>query len=161
MISFEEANHLVSVSSRYPHMVLVSSLMAQTARQLEADTDAWRLVGLLHDLDYDETKTDRSQHGVLAAQMLEGKLPSDCLDAIKRHDHRTGLKPETDLDFALILCDSVSIILEQSNRKPPVKYDDFMVMLDYVSAEKPWLRKLVLENPVLEKIDLGLLLHSQ
>jgi len=37
-----------------------------------AKTSGWSLVGLLRDLDYDETKSARNKHGVVAAKRLEG-----------------------------------------------------------------------------------------
>lgn len=161
MIGFDEADQLASGSSRYHHMLLVSCLMGRAAVQLDVDQSLWRLVGLLHDIDYDATRCNRDKHGLLGAEWLCGKLPNVGVEAIRRHDHRAGLMPRTDLDFGLILCDSVSIVLDDLNRKPPIKHEDFLSMLERVSVEKPWLKKLVLENPVLEKIDLVILLHSQ
>ncbi|MBS7608490.1 MAG: hypothetical protein QW734_09175 [Candidatus Bathyarchaeia archaeon] len=36
--------------------MLVSAIMAEVARELKEDTHLWKIVGLLHDLDYDEVK---------------------------------------------------------------------------------------------------------
>ena len=42
--------------------------MAEVARELKEDTHLWKIVGLLHDLDYDEVKGDMQRHGVVAAE---------------------------------------------------------------------------------------------
>ncbi|MCW4013061.1 MAG: HDIG domain-containing protein [Candidatus Bathyarchaeota archaeon] len=159
MIGLDEADHLASASSRYHHMQLVSVLMSRTAKQLTMDQALWCLIGLLHDIDYDETKSNREKHGLLASQRLEGRLPREGLDAIRRHDHRAGLTPETDIDFALILCDAVGLILEESGARIPVSLDDFTELSEKASSQKPWLWNLVFENPLLDRIDLSRLLE--
>ena len=160
MISFGEARQLVSFSSKYDHSILVASLMGSVAEQLGSNVDIWMLVGVLHDLDYDETFIDPSMHGVVAAQRLIGLLPDYALDAIRRHDHRTGFIPETDLDFSLIFCDAVSIVLDESGLRRPVSLSEFQASLESLS-EKPWLVKLVKYNPILDRVDLRLLLESK
>ena len=161
MIGVDEADQLALASSRYHHMQRVSCLMGEAARQLDADLSLWRLVGLLHDLDYDSTEGNRDKHGLLAAQMLDGKLSEEGLDAIRCHDHRTGLKPQTDLDYSLILCDAVSLIIEELGRGTPIGFDNFKELSDNVAMQKPWLKRLVFENPLLDRIDLGRLLESE
>ena len=161
MIGVDEADQLASASSRYHHMRQVSCLMVEAAKQLGKDQVLWCLVGLLHDIDYDETENNRVEHGVIAAQVLRGKLPVEGLDAIRRHDHRTGLIPETDLDYSLILCDAVSVILEESGHETPISLHDFKELVTHVSVMKPWLVDLVFSNPLLEKIDLELFLHPE
>jgi hypothetical protein len=142
-------------------MQLFSALMRIVARQLDVDQSLWGLVGLLHDLDYDETRGNRAEHGLLATQRLKGRLPEEGLDAIRRHDHRTGLQPETSIDYALILCDAVALILEESNGRTPVSLDIFITLSEEVSSRKPWLWKLVFENPLIDRIDLEGLFESQ
>ena len=159
MISSEEARHLVSKTSRLIHSFTVSSLMGRLAELLEADTEMWMLVGVLHDLDYDDTVDDRSLHGVLAADRLIGLLPEEGLKAILCHDHRTGLKPETDIDYGLIPCDSIATVIEAGRIGFPVDESLFYDCLEVVSSEKPWIRELIVENPLLTKIELQDLLE--
>jgi putative nucleotidyltransferase with HDIG domain len=160
MISLSEAEQLVS-SSKYAHSMLVASLMRSVAEQLGADVDTWMLVGLLHDIDYDETINEPSMHGVAAAKRLSGLLPDHALDAIRRHDHRTGLVPETDLGFSLVLCDAVSIVLEETGLKRSVCLNEFQASLGALSEKKPWLVELVMDNSILDRVELGLILESQ
>jgi predicted hydrolase (HD superfamily) len=161
MISLEEARRLASLTSRLVHSFTVSSLMGRLAELLDADTELWMLVGVLHDLDYDDTVDDRSRHGLLTADRLIGLLPEEGLKAILCHDHRTGLKPETDIDYALILCDSIAIVIEAGRIEFPVDEPLFSDCLEMVSGEKPWIRELIAENPILAKIELQDLLEPQ
>jgi len=161
MISLEEARHLASLTSRLIHSFTVSSLMGRLAELLDADTEMWMLVGVLHDLDYDDTVDDRSRHGSLTADRLIGLLPEEGLKAILCHDHRTGLKPETDIDYALILCDSIATVIEAGRIEFPVDESLFYDCLEMVSSEKPWIRELIAENPILTKIELQDLLEPQ
>lgn len=161
MISLEEARHLVSLTSRLIHSFMVSSFMGRLAELMDANTELWMLVGVLHDLDYDDTLDDRSRHGLLAADRLIGLLPEEGLKAILCHDHRTGLEPETDIDYALILCDAISIVIEAGRIELPVDESLFFDCMEMVSDEKPWIRELIDENPILMKIDLKDLLETQ
>lgn len=89
------------------HVVAVSAIMKGLAKRIGANEEEWELVGLLHDLDCDLVAGDMRKHGLVASEMLEGRLPENCLHAIRAHDYRTGVKPESPLDCALIASDCV------------------------------------------------------
>jgi len=111
MLSKQEALQLLSehVSDRKKrkHMITVSAIMRELAKTLHMNAEKWELTGMLHDLDYDKTIDNPSKHGLIASKTLEGKLPEECLHAIRAHDHRTGVKPESLMDKALIASDCV------------------------------------------------------
>jgi predicted hydrolase (HD superfamily) len=126
--------------------------MGALARRLGENEQEWQLVGLLHDLDYDEVKDDMSKHGLIAAEKLKTKLPEHCLYAIKVHDYRTGVKPESKLDKALIAVDSVATVVERNGKA--IKQLDVAELnreVEYASVNQPWLK----DNIFLCK-DLGL-----
>ena len=89
-------------------------IMREFARKLGADVLQWALVGLLHDLDYDLVKESISVHGLVSARVLEGRLPEDSLHAVRSHDYRTGVKPESQLDKALIAVDCVWVLVART-----------------------------------------------
>ena len=161
MISLEEARRLFEGTSKLDHSLLVSSLMGRLAELLGVDVDLWILVGLLHDLDYDETIHDRTKHGLITAIRLFGSFPDEGLNAIIRHDHRTGVIPESDLDYSLILCDAISSVLEAGQLLKPVTLQGFNEYLDQIAVEKPWLREIIYENPLLSKIEFRDILETQ
>ncbi|MFX0202371.1 MAG: HD domain-containing protein [Candidatus Hodarchaeota archaeon] len=139
MISREEALQLIKNTSKYAHALIVSIMMGKLARHLGKDEREWELVGLLHDLDYDEVRKTMDQHGVVASKRLKGILPENSLYAIKAHDYRTEFIPESQLDKALIAADSLVILIERSGN-PPLEIDveNIHTELEKISAKQPW-----------------------
>jgi putative nucleotidyltransferase with HDIG domain len=115
MISIEKARDLVEeeveAENLRMHMLAVSKIMEALADKLEIQEEEkgkWALVGLLHDLDYERTKDNFEEHGLITAEMLKGKLPDECVQAIKAHNERTGVEPDSMMAKALIAADAVS-----------------------------------------------------
>lgn len=138
MISKEEALHLVEKTSKRQHALLTSAMMRKFAQRLGEDEGRWELVGLLHDLDYDLVKEDMTKHGVVAEEMLANKLPSESLYAIKSHDYRTGFKPQSRLDIALIIADTLARIVERVDMSGELSVQRMEDEIGRISAEKPW-----------------------
>ena len=115
MISIEKAQELIDVEiandNLRKHMLAVSKIMEALADEMgiaEEEKEKWALVGLLHDLDYERTKDNHEQHGLISAEMLKEELPEECLHAIKAHNKSTGFEPKGDMEKALIAADAVS-----------------------------------------------------
>ncbi|MFX0198140.1 MAG: HD domain-containing protein [Candidatus Hodarchaeota archaeon] len=139
MISREEALQLIKNTSKYAHAMIVSIMMVEVAGYLGKDEREWELVGLLHDLDYDEVKDNMDQHGVVATERLKDKLPENCLYAIKAHDYRTRFIPQSQLDKALIATDSLAILIERSGIPPAVvDVEIIRAELEKISSKQPW-----------------------
>jgi len=121
---------------------MVSAIMRRLAERLRENAEEWEIVGLLHDLDYDQTRNDMSKHGIVASEILEGKLPETCLYAIKCHDYRTGFKPKSKLDNALIVADTLAVIIEDIKRswKEKLKPEEVKEEIRKISENKPWLK---------------------
>ncbi len=146
MISREEAVKLVKHTSKFEHVMVVASIMAGLAGRLGESVDKWWLVGLLHDLDFDETKSDRSRHGIVAAERLSERLPADCLYAIKAHDHRTGFPPVGLLDMALMAVDSLGVLMADVGKgSDEVTEELLQAEMGEVLKEKPWLKRNILQ----------------
>jgi len=113
MITREDAYNLVKKYIRkenlIKHSLAVEAIMRALARKLSKDENLWGLTGLLHDIDYEYTHEDPSEHGIVACQVLEGLLPQEGLNAIKAHNYQyTGHMPISTLEKALVAADSVS-----------------------------------------------------
>jgi putative nucleotidyltransferase with HDIG domain len=68
------------------HSLAVEACMKRLAKESGEDIEAWGLAGLLHDLDYEDTKDDFSRHGFVTAEILEKKgVDTQILEAIKAH----------------------------------------------------------------------------
>ncbi|PKK85802.1 MAG: phosphohydrolase [Thermoplasmata archaeon HGW-Thermoplasmata-1] len=107
------------------HMVAVGAIMEGLAEALGKDDEEnndWMLAGLLHDIDFEEIGDDFARHGLRSAEMLEGVVPQEVIQAIKSHNsHSTGFEPCSDMDFALIASDALSGLLTATALIMPAK----------------------------------------
>ena len=79
---------------------------AANARKPELNEEAWALVGLLHDADY-EAWPDEHPRRIVA--LLRERGEEDLADAINAHaTSRTGVQPRSLMDKALVACDELS-----------------------------------------------------
>jgi len=114
--SLEPEEHMVH------HALESEAVMRGLAQHLGRDVELWGLTGLLHDLDYPKTKERPDQHGLEAIPLLEGKLPPEALRAIQAHNgERTGVQPETELDFALRCAETVTGLIVANALVRPTK----------------------------------------
>jgi uncharacterized protein len=91
------------------HCLAVGAIMRGLANELGEDSEVWEICGLLHDLDFEETKDNPKQHSLKTTEMLAEKLDEPSLHAIRAHNfEHTGVLPEGKMDNALISADAVS-----------------------------------------------------
>jgi putative nucleotidyltransferase with HDIG domain len=108
----EEALQLVkdntSNANLVKHMLATEAMMRALARHFGEDEDKWALAGLLHDLDYEATKDDFSQHGLVSSQMLLDKgVAPEIARAVKVHNETLGER-ETLMEKALFSIEGLS-----------------------------------------------------
>ena len=113
MINRDEAFALLGKylkgDKRLKHSLAVEAILVEMARKLDEDEKLWGLTGLLHDLDYEYTQGEPEKHANVSAQILEGLIPKDAVNAIKAHNYmHTDYVPTTTLDKTLIAADAVS-----------------------------------------------------
>ncbi len=90
------------------HMLAVESAMHAYARKLGADVETWRVVGLLHDFDY-ERWPDIPDHPLQGSKILaERGYASEIIHAIKSHVNGIPDAARVSLlDRALFACDEL------------------------------------------------------
>jgi hypothetical protein len=159
LISKRDALRLIEENSRRDHMLLVGRIMAVLAGGLGGTRGLWETVGVLHDLDYDQTKDDRSKHGVLAANVLRGKLPEEALYAVMSHDHRAGFTPFSKLDHSLVYADALAVLAEEGGLEKPVTGEALETALTRLSAEKPWIRETLEAYPYKDMFNTAVILN--
>lgn len=91
------------------HCLACEAVMRSLALRFGEDPEVWGLVGLLHDLDYEEAKEDFSKHGRLTPSILKDRygveLPEFVLRAIEAHAGHPGAEPRTLLERAIYAVD--------------------------------------------------------
>ena len=121
MITVTEAERLMRLhlgdSERVHHSEQVGRLMRGLSQLVGAEAELWQCVGLLHDIDYPATTSDRSRHGAVAAEQLRSQLPEEGRIAITAHDHRTGIRCETLLGVGLRAADALAVMMESASEE--------------------------------------------
>ena len=103
------------------HALETEAVMHNLASRLGADEKLWGIAGLLHDLDYPQTKDTPAQHGLITTELLAGKLPDAALAAIKRHNEMNGNMPESQFDFALRCGETVTGLIHTAALVRPTR----------------------------------------
>ena len=69
------------------HCLATEAIMRVLARRFGEDEDKWALAGLLHDLDFEETKDAPHTHGLRTAAMLKDLgVDDEIISTIKAHN---------------------------------------------------------------------------
>ena len=92
------------------HCLATEAIMRALAEKLGFDVESWGIAGLLHDLDYEETKEDPPQHGLRTEAILKEKgVNQEIIDAIKAHNAEAlGIQRKTELDIALTCAECIT-----------------------------------------------------
>ena len=111
------------------HSLAVEVCMRALACHLNEDEEKWRIAGLLHDIDYEETKDDPHSHSIVGAEMLEKLgLGEEIVQAVKSHNEIHGIKPETKMAKALYCVDPLTgLIVAAALVLPTKKLKDLTV----------------------------------
>ncbi len=76
---------------------------------------SWGLTGLLHDIDYEEKKSDPQKHSLLGAEMLEKLgLDKEICEAVKTHNEAHGIAPESKMAKAIFCVDPLTGLIVAS-----------------------------------------------
>jgi len=92
------------------HCLASEAIMRALAGRFGEDPGRWGLAGLLHDLDFEQTKDSPSEHTVKTVEILaaEGVLP-DILQAIREHNAEAlGIACESRMGIALTAAETVT-----------------------------------------------------
>ncbi len=90
------------------HSLASEAVMRALARHLNEDENLWALTGLLHDLDYNETRNEMQRHGLVSAQMLSDVAPA-ITAAIKAHNaDELGIERSTPIDYAITAGETIT-----------------------------------------------------
>lgn len=98
----------VKTQNLIKHMLASEALMRGLARKFGEDEEKWGLAGLLHDIDYDETK-DPKMHSLKGYEILKSAgVDAEICEAVKVHNPEHGFEPQTLLDKALLTCETMT-----------------------------------------------------
>ncbi|HKV46139.1 MAG TPA: HD domain-containing protein [bacterium] len=109
----DEAWEILSEHAKNPnllkHMEAVEAVMRAYAVRFGEDPETWGLVGLLHDIDYEEHPTQEAGHPFVGVGWLrERGLDETLCRAILSHAGYSGVPRHTRMERALFAADELS-----------------------------------------------------
>lgn len=104
----------------FKHVLAVEAVMRELANYFDRDVEKWGLVGLLHDLDYEETADTPERHTLVTEEILQQyNLEPEIIHAIKAHNN---LAPHDSLlDKALYAADPITGLIVAATLMHPDK----------------------------------------
>lgn len=106
---FKELKNRVKNKNLIKHMLATETVMKALAERLKEDVEKWGITGLLHDIDYEETKDRPEKHSLIGAEILEEMgLPEDIVYAVRVHNPIHNLPRRGKLDKALYAIDPLT-----------------------------------------------------
>jgi len=111
------------------HCLAVEAIMRALASHFGEDEEKWGLTGLLHDIDYEKTKDNPSQHSLLGSKMLEDLgMDKEICQAVRVHNEIHGILPQTLMEKSLFVADALSgLIVAATLVLPSKKIKDLTV----------------------------------
>ena len=100
----------VSADVLIKHALATEAIMRALAGRLGRDPDRWGITGLLHDLDFEQTKDSPERHALVAEQWLrETGCDEEMIQAIKAHNAEVlGIERLSELDLALTAAETMT-----------------------------------------------------
>ncbi|HGY12233.1 MAG TPA: HDIG domain-containing protein [Desulfobacterales bacterium] len=103
------------------HALAVESVMGHFAQRFNEDEEKWRVIGLVHDLDYEQFPEEHCHKCV--ELFKEHNWPEDYIRAVISHGFGicTDVKPETNLEKTLYAIDELTGLVASSALVRPSK----------------------------------------
>ncbi len=99
----------VQTKNLIKHCLAVEAIMRELAEYYGENREEWGLAGLLHDIDYEETKEDMARHSKVGADFLRQQgLSEEICQAVLKHNEAHGLPLESKIEKALFVADPMS-----------------------------------------------------
>lgn len=151
-IAFDLLKEYNSQPHLITHALAVESVMGHFAQKFGEDETMWRIVGLIHDLDYEQYP---EAHCKKAKEILTEKgWPESYIRAMMSHGWEicTDVKPETRLEKTLYAVDELTGLIASTALVRPSKS---ILDLKAKSVKKKWKSKAFAAGVNREVIDKG------
>lgn len=107
--AYSELIKYVDNKNLLKHMISTEVVLIRLAKHFDQNPDLWGMAGLLHDIDYEDTKDQPDVHSLKGAEILKGmSFPDELIYAVKVHNVRHGLPRISLLDKALYATDPMT-----------------------------------------------------
>ena len=122
--------------SHIHHAIAVENTMRHFAEIYNEDPDLWGVVGLLHDIDWEQTTDTPEKHCHVAPEMLKG-IDENIIRAVQSHGFGicTDVEPQTNLEKTLFTVDELTGLIITAGLVRPSKS---LADLELKSVKKKW-----------------------
>ena len=92
------------------HSLATEIIMRKIAQKRGENEELWGIAGLLHDLDFEETKDDMPNHTLKTEEILKERgVSKEIIEAIKGHNaENLGFERERSIDHALTCAECIT-----------------------------------------------------
>ncbi len=120
------------------HALAVEAVMSHFAERFGEDTEKWRVIGLIHDLDY-EKHPEEHCHKTREILLEEG-WPEDYIRAVQSHGWKicTDVEPKDNMEKVLYAIDELTGLIVATVLMRPSKS---IMDLNAKSVKKKWKQK--------------------
>jgi putative nucleotidyltransferase with HDIG domain len=121
--AFDLIKQYLPLDNLQKHCMATEAIMRVLAKKLGHDEDVWGIAGLLHDLDYVETKDRMDQHGLVTENILKGKgVSEEITHAIKAHNaYNLGFQRKDVFEHALTAAECITGMIVATTLVYPYK----------------------------------------
>jgi uncharacterized protein len=100
----------VKADNLVKHCLATEAIMRELAAQFGEDVERWGMAGLLHDLDFEETKDTPGQHSLKTAEWLKAKgFDDEFVHTVRAHNaENLGFARQTRFEHALAAAESIT-----------------------------------------------------
>ena len=129
LIKYNQSESLIK------HAFAVEGVMRYMARKYGEDEDVWGVVGLIHDLDYEQYPDEHCKK--TEAILKENNWPEDLIRAVVSHGWGicTDVQPETNMEKVLFAIDELTGLVTTSALVRPTKS---VMDMKAKSVKKKW-----------------------
>lgn len=109
--AIEKLKEKISEDWLIKHSLASGAVMRACAEKLGEDADAWEILGLIHDIDFQETAETPDRHTVLAGEwLMEWGFPDEAIVAIQAHNEMAdhGKTRDTLVAKSLSCCEAIT-----------------------------------------------------
>lgn len=115
-------NNKVKTPNLIKHCLACGAAMKELAEYFKEDVEQWEIAGLLHDIDYEETKDNPEKHSLIGSEYLkEQNIDKEIVEAVKTHNEIHGIAPETKMAKALFCVDPLTGLIVATTLVLPSK----------------------------------------
>lgn len=136
--AFEILKKYNKEESHIHHAIAVENTMRHFAKLANEDEDLWGIVGILHDIDWEQTSDNPEKHCHLAPEILRKEgVDEDIIHAVQSHGYGicTDIEPVNQMEKTLFTVDELTgLIITAGLVRPSRSLSD----LELKSVKKKW-----------------------